>query len=140
MIMPKLLVLHTTRPASRLLEITQDFASARAPILFAATALLACNLPQADFESEYISSSRYETTCAADADCMVVNGGTREDLCNKACATDWHMAISRSSKDSYSADLAKINCRAQLSVESCTDRNATPFCNNSGKCDRKYRP
>ena len=136
--MPKPLALHTTRPAFRLSAITEDFTSARALILFAATTLLACTLPHADFESDLISESRYQTSCAADADCMVVNGGTREDLCNKGCATGWHMAISRSSKESYSGDLAKINCRAQLSVESCTDRNATPVCNNSGKCDRKY--
>lgn len=97
--MSKPFAFHTRCTPSRLRAITRAFISVCTPIFFAATALLACNLPQADFESDLISDSRYETTCAADTDCMVVNGGTREDLCNKACATSWHMAISRSSKD-----------------------------------------
>ena len=100
--------------------------------------LIACHLPQVDAQSELISQTRYEVGCSADSDCMVVNGGMREDLCNTSCATSWHMAISRSSREKYASDLKAIACRATLSVELCTDRKAKASCNNSGNCDRKY--
>jgi hypothetical protein len=129
-------------PAPRpVLEPTIVFSGAWArPFAFASSVmtLVGCQLPQVDVQSEFISESRYEVSCSADSDCIVVNGGMREDLCNKACNTSSHMSISRTSREKYAADLMAIECRATLSVESCTDRKAKAFCNNSGKCDRKY--
>jgi len=85
---------------------------------------------------ELISEFDYQTTCSNDADCVVVNAGYAEELCNNDCKVNWHMSISRSSLSEYETDLGNIDCRVPLTLEKCADPNSTPFCNNSGKCDR----